>query len=630
MFQNPVSPPGATRDRAEWEGSGPRLRLSAIRTLRWRLALPYIVIIIVVMTILDISLAIAIRNEYRDQLSRNLGDQAELVARLTEPSIAAGGGRGSVDPIVRGLIGRIDTRVTVIGIDGTVLGETDVVATTMENHSTRPEFEDALLGETGESERYSTTGDERLLYVAVPIGEPPVGVARVAVPVARVDAAVWGLQRGFLIATTIAALLAMGVSLVAAGRISTSLERVRRQARAVAAGRLDVSVDPDSIREIGDLGRAFNSMTGDLRRLVGEIERSRIRLEAVLAALQDGVVITDAAGEVVRMNSAAGQMLRVEPAEVVGQPFVVVCRDHELAELLRLALALGTRRNAQIEFGLDRLMLEAWSQAVVGTHETLGLVVLRDVTELRRLEAIRKEFVANVSHELRTPLASIKALVETLEAGAIDDRPMAVDFLARIVGEVDRLAALVDELLDLARLESGRITLRLESLDPRDLIGRAAERLKPQTERARLDLEVEVDAGLPSVLADRARIEQVLLNLIHNAIKFTPVGGRIIVSGRVDEDMLLVSVRDTGVGIAEDEVPRIFERFYKADKARRSEGTGLGLAIAKHIVLAHGGTITVQSRRGEGTVFRFTLPLATNVAAPMVIPKARSFVRVPN
>ncbi len=630
LFQIPISPSQAASERAEWDGSKPRLRLSAIRTLRWRLALPYIVIILVVMAILDISLAIAIRNEYRDELSRNLGDQAELVARLTEPSIAAGGGRETVDPIVRGLIGRIDTRVTVIGVDGTVLGETDVDVTTMENHSTRPEFEDALLGDTGDSERYSTTDDERLLYVAVPIGEPLVGVARVAVPVARVETAVWGLQRGFLIATTIAALLAMGVSLIAAGRISTSLDRVRRQARAVAAGRLDVSVDPDSIREIGDLGRAFNSMTGDLRRLVGEIERSRIRLEAVLAALQDGVIITDAAGEVVRMNSAAGRMLRVEPGEVVGQPFVVVCRDHELAELLRLALARGTRRNAQIEFGLERLMLEAWSQAVVGTHETLGLVVLRDVTELRRLEAIRKEFVANVSHELRTPLASIKALVETLEAGAIDDRPMAVDFLARIVGEVDRLAALVDELLDLARLESGRITLRLESLDPRDLIGRAAERLKPQTERARLDLDVAVDDGLPAVLADRARIEQVLLNLIHNAIKFTPVEGRISVSGRRDEDMLLVSVRDTGVGIAEDEVPRIFERFYKADKARRSEGTGLGLAIAKHIVIAHGGTITVESRIGEGTVFRFTLPLAANVAPPMVIPRARSFVRVPN
>ncbi len=604
--------------------------MSAIRTLRWRLALPYIVIIVVVMTILDISLAIAIRNEYRDQLSQNLNDQAELVAQLTAPSIANGGGREAVDPIVQELIGRIDTRVTVIGIDGRVLGETDADAATMENHASRPEFDDALQGGMGESERFSTTGDERLLYVAVPIGDPVLGVARVAVPVARVNAAVWGLQRGFLIATTVAALLAVAVSLVAAGRISTSLDRVRRQARAVAAGRLDVSVDPDSIREIGDLGRAFNSMTGDLRRLVGEIERSRIRLEAVLASLQDGVIITDAAGEVIRMNSAAGRMLRVEPSEVNGQPFVVVCRDHELAELLRLALSQGVRRNALVEFGLDRLMLEAWSQAVVGTHETLGLVVLRDVTELRRLEAIRKEFVANVSHELRTPLASIKALVETLEAGAIDDRPMAVDFLARIVGEVDRLAALVDELLDLARLESGRITLRQESLDPRDLIGRAAERLKPQTERARLDLLVEVAEGLPLVQADRTRVEQVLLNLIHNAIKFTPAGGRIFVTAHIEDAMLMVEVRDTGVGIAADEVPRIFERFYKADKARRSEGTGLGLAIAKHIVLAHGGTIGLESQRGVGTVFRFTLPLAENTTTPEETVGGRSFVRVPN
>lgn len=603
--------------------------LSLFRSLRWRLALPNILIILVVMAILQVWIAIGVRDDYRDQLGESLADQASLVAQLIGPAIERGEGLEQINQRIEQLVGEVDARVTVIRSDGVVLGETDANAADMENHSTRPEFLEALQGGAGESERFSTTARENLLYVAVPIGDPPVGVARVAVPTARVEAAVWDLQRNVLIATVIAAVLAMGFSLFAAGRISTALERLRRQAQAVAAGRLDVTVEPDPVREVGDLGRAFNAMTADLRRLVDEIELSRIRLEAVLASLQDGVVITDAAGDVVRLNAAAGRMLRIDPAVAVGQPFVVVSRDHELADLLRRALSGGTRRSAVIEVGLDRRILEAWGQAVVGTQETLGLVVLHDVTELRRLEAVRKEFVANVSHELRTPLTSIRALVETLEAGAIDERPMAIDFLGRIVGEVDRLAALVDELLDLARLESGRISLRLEPMSPDDLIGRAVERLKPQTERAGLDLIIDVPVGLATVRADRARVEQVLLNLIHNAIKFTPAGGTITISGWIEEDSLAVSVKDTGVGITEEELPRIFERFYKTDRARRSDGTGLGLAIAKHIVQAHGGTIGVVSRKGEGAVFTFTLPLTPTVVE-LTEQARRRFVRVPN
>jgi two-component system phosphate regulon sensor histidine kinase PhoR len=229
---------------------------------------------------------------------------------------------------------------------------------------------------------------------------------------------------------------------------------------------------------------------------------------------------------------------------------------------------------------------------------------------LRRLETVRREFVANVSHELRTPLASIRAVVETLEAGAIDDPDVSVEFLGRIVGEVDRLAALVDDLLDLARIESGRVHLHLEPLDPRTLLTGAAERLRPQIERARLNLEIDIPAGLPPVLADRARIEQVVLNLVHNAIKFTPPDGTITVKAERAGQMLITSIIDTGSGIPEAELSRLFERFYKADKARRSDGTGLGLAITKHIVQAHDGEVTAESEPGHGSIFSFTLPCA--------------------
>jgi two-component system phosphate regulon sensor histidine kinase PhoR len=239
-------------------------------------------------------------------------------------------------------------------------------------------------------------------------------------------------------------------------------------------------------------------------------------------------------------------------------------------------------------------------------------MVLRDVTELRHLENVRREFVANVSHELRTPLASIRAIAETLEAGAADDPMVAGEFLRRIIGEVDHLVGLVNELLDLARLETGRAVITVEARDPVDVLVHAVERLRPQVERAGLVLRVDVSPDLPQVRVDRGRIEQVLINLIHNAVKFTPEGGEIVVGAGLTDGMLRMSVRDTGVGITAEELPRIFERFYKTDAARRSAGSGLGLAIAKHIVQAHDGTIWVESTPGHGATFSFTIPLATS------------------
>jgi|SRR5579884_2272913 len=435
-------------------------------------------------------------------------------------------------------------------------------------------------------------------------------IARVALPLDGVDTAVWRIQRALVVAAVVAAALAAAVAAVVAAKITGPLTDLRRQARAVAAGRLDVAVVPAGVHELGEVGRAFNAMTAKLRALIAESEQARARLEAMLANLSDGVVITDASGAIVRLNDAAARMLGTTGDEAVGRSFVVVSRDHDLADLLRRSLDDGSPRAATVEHRPGRLVLEAAARPLVGGTERLGLVVLRDVSELRRLERVRREFVANVSHELRTPLASIKALAETLGDGARADPAVAADFLRQIVDEVDRLAAMVEDLLDLGRLEAGRVPLKLEPLDAVDLVRRGVERLRPQTERAGLALRVEVEAGLPPVRADRARVEQVLVNLVHNAIKFTPAGGAVVVAAAAAGTMLEVAVRDTGVGIAAEELPRLFERFYKADKARHSPGTGLGLAIAKHIVQAHGGTIRAESVPGRGAIFVFTLPLA--------------------
>lgn len=402
--------------------------------------------------------------------------------------------------------------------------------------------------------------------------------------------------------------MSIAIAWFISGRIARPLEELRHQAHAVAGGDLTARVVPVETHELAEVGHAFNTMTEELQTSLDALDQTRVRLEAVLSGLTDGVVLTDEEGLVLRLNSAAEQLLETVETTAIGRPFVQVCRDYELQDLLRRALEGVSRPHATIEHGLNRRTLLTTAQVVEGTRERLGLVVLRDISELRRLETVRREFVANVSHELRTPLTSIRALVETLESGAVDDEAVAKDFLGRIVGEVDRLTALVEDLLDLARLEAGRSQMRLERIDPGEMVLAGADRLRPQLERAGLTMSVATGDHLVPIEVDRVRIEQVLINLVHNAIKFTPPGGEVRLNVIQRNGLTEITVEDTGVGIAREEQGRLFERFYKSDKARRSEGTGLGLAIAKHIVQSHGGDISVESEVGSGAIFRFTLP----------------------
>jgi two-component system phosphate regulon sensor histidine kinase PhoR len=263
-----------------------------------------------------------------------------------------------------------------------------------------------------------------------------------------------------------------------------------------------------------------------------------------------------------------------------------------------------------VESEPGRQLLGVVATPIVGTRGCV--VLLQDLTELRRLDRVRRDFMANISHELRTPTASLKVLAETLQEGAIDDPVVAKEFLDRINVETDRLTQMVNELSELSSIESGDIYLKKEPIEIGGVITEVVERLKPQADRAGLSLAVNIPSDIPKVLADKERVEQVLVNLLHNATKFTHSGGRISCVAKLEGDNILVSVTDTGVGIPVDDLPRIFERFYKADKARAGGGTGLGLAIAKHIVEAHSGKIWAESIEGKGSTFTFTLPVATS------------------
>ena len=339
-------------------------------------------------------------------------------------------------------------------------------------------------------------------------------------------------------------------------------------------------------------------------------------VEAIFDGLQDGIMLVNSEEQVIAASGRAAALLGLSDEIQIGQRLMVLARDYELVEQFRIVMRTGERQLRTVFLSLSERFIDIAVMPVETEGERFGLVVLRDVTDLRRLELVRREFVANVSHELKTPLASIRALADTLEAGAIDDPEVSGEFLGRIVFEVDRLNGLVDELLDLGRLESGRLIARLSSYLRRlTLIERTVGRLRHQIENAGLtDRNRSSSVTLVPATIDGARIEQVLINLIQNAIKFTPAGGSILLRASEAEGWLRIDVIDTGVGIHEDELARVFERFYKNDRARRSSGTGLGLAIAKHIVLTHGGQIGVKSVLGRGSTFTIELPWSLDSA----------------
>jgi two-component system, OmpR family, phosphate regulon sensor histidine kinase PhoR len=340
------------------------------------------------------------------------------------------------------------------------------------------------------------------------------------------------------------------------------------------------------------------------------ITDQRNKLVAVLTHMTDGAVITDREGRVQLFNPAAGHLLGLGDSDVTGQGMVAVARDHEIIEVWQRCRQTGKEQSAVVEVSGRGPFLRVVATPLQEPSAGGALLILQDLTQVRRLETVRRDFISNISHELRNPLAALKALVETLRDGALYDGPMAERFLTQMDAEVDSMTQMVRELLELSRIESGKVPLHLAPMAVADLLNPAVERLQPQAERAGLTMTVDLPAGLPLVLADRERLQQVLSNLLHNAIKFTPPGGRIAVSAEPGEKVTIV-VRDSGVGIAAADLSRIFERFYKVDRARSSGGTGLGLAIAKHIVQAHGGQIWAESKEGQGAVFRFTLPVAT-------------------
>ena len=582
-----------------------------LRSIRWRIAIPYGILILLTMLGLGIFLSNFIHQIYLNELEAQLANEANLIGDLLTPYLTGDSTPETLDDAAKRWGDLVNARVTIIAPDGRVIGESQENRATMDNHLNRPEVSAALSRNQGSSIRFSNTAGYDMLYYAIliKVHDQASAVLRLALPLQAVDARVAGLQLALTGITLLVTAIALLLTIQIANQTTRPIRELTKASNRMASGDLDIHLSIPTDDDIGQLSRAVNRMAAQLRSELEALQTERGKLTAILGQMTDGLIMVDHLGIVQMINAASEGMFSVEKGQAIGQSLAGVVRQHQIVELWGQTQESGEVQSITFEVSARRVYLQGI--AVPMQQELAGntLLLFQNLTRQRYLETVRQDFVSNISHELRTPLAALKALTETLQESALDDPPAAQRFIQRIEIEVDSLSQIVSELLELSRIESGRVPLNLRPISAVKIIAPAVERLHLQAERAGLEVSVDCPENLPLVSADPSRLEQVVVNLLHNAIKFTPSGGHIEVNARLAPDAILFSVHDSGIGIAEDDLPRIFERFFKADRARSGGGTGLGLAIARHLVEAHGGKIWVESTEGKGSTFSFFIPI---------------------
>ena len=584
-------------------------------SISWRIAIPFTVLILLTMFGLQWYLSNFIRKTYISDLERQMTSQAKLMADVLMPVMSDSPvNPEEIDGYAHRWSDLLNLRVTIISPDGVVLGESDEDRTTMENHSNRPEVIQAQSKGIGTSLRTSNTIYDELMYTAVKLQDngKDLGFVRVAVPTRNIDTTISKFNLTIFGVTLAVAIITTFLAIFIARSTTRPLRELSDSVKRISSGEFSEKIVPSTRDEIGELTHNFNNMVDQLQIQYESMRQESQKLNSILQEMTDGVMIVDQNGRVQMMNPASEKLFSISIGKANNRSIAEVVRDYHLIEIWQRCRDTKENQVVSLDLPTKKLTLQAIATSMGTSMPDQYLLVFQDMTRLRQLETVRRDFISNISHELRTPLAALKALTETLQTSAIDDPPAAKRFIHRIEKEVDSLSLIVSELLELSRIESGKVPLHLSVLSPEDILKPPIERLHLQAENSGLTISLHLDPELPKVLADPLRIEQVVVNLLHNAIKFTPPDGRIDLHVENDptENRLIFSITDTGIGIAPEDLPRIFERFFKADRARSGGGTGLGLAISRHLVEIHGGKIWVKSQPKKGCTFYFTLPTA--------------------
>jgi two-component system phosphate regulon sensor histidine kinase PhoR len=505
-------------------------------------------------------------------------------------------------------------RISVIAADGRVLADSQSEAATMENHAERPEVLAALRNGEGRDARQSATIGTPLLYYAVredlPGGTPV--VLRLALPMTGFSEQLWSFRRNLWLWSLLIYLCAGAIAMLMSRSYAGRIERLREFSRRVAEGDFRPLASDGSGDSLEALGTSLNQTASRLDRTIRTLTEERNLSAAILGSMVEGVAVVNAGERLAFANPGFASILGLDVPPVAGSSLLEVVRQTELIGAVRRVLAGEPRVEAEIVTGTLRQHYFAATVAAVRAGETSGaVIVLHDITDLRKLERIRRDFVANVSHEFRTPLTAIQGFAETLIGGAIDDPQNRGRFLAIILEHSRRLARLTEDLLRLSQMDAEQLEMELRAVSVPQLIESCYETAQRRAAEKGLTLSLNLPSQMPDILADNRRLQEVLQNLLDNAIQYTLPSGKIVLSAETRGDEVIVTVADTGIGIPQADQPRIFERFYRVDVARSREagGTGLGLSISKHLMEAQGGRIWVESEVGVGSKFHFSIPI---------------------
>ena len=601
-------------------------------SIRWKVALAILFALLCGFVIAGLLAARSLAEQELVQSGRALEVSTNLIAFDLRPLLAASASMPAtarLQAIVRELSERAHARVTLVDGSGRVLADSavrDDDLAGIENHRTRPEIVQAIATGAGTDLRASHTTGDRTLYRAVRLSKAADRSTdlflRLGLPMTALEQELSTLKRNLALAFGSAFLFAVALSIWLAGSLTKPLSDMASAARQLAAGNLDVHVETPARDEVGLLADTLNHMTEELRTKIEELSEDRAQLLAMLTSMVEGVMVLDPKERILQVNPAWERMFGVTRAEARGRQSSDVFSHPKLNQLVSAVLSARAGQEGEIVLSNGRcLNVEASVAGGEQDNEACAVLVFHDITELRRLEHIRKDFVANESHELRTQLTSIKGYVEALLDGGKDDPDTTVRFLDIILKQSDRLNLILEDLLQLSKIESGQVQFKQEPLHIDSVVDRTIAMIKPLADKKQHQLRAEIGADLPLINGDQERLVQVLANLLDNAIKYTPEGGTITVSARRiargtgrpadgPRDGVELVVTDTGIGIPEKDRPRVFERFYRVDKARSRElgGTGLGLAIVKHIVEGHGGQIRVEGHVPNGSRFVVRLP----------------------